>query len=166
MKKIAFALLLSVFVAAPAVAADGKRNIGISYGLDNDGVVGIQGEFDLSSSVNNAPISAQLFWKSYSQTYSRAVGTYQYSYTGFGVAALYDFGAVVKEDKKIRPYAGLGLFALNNQLSGPAAPLDVSADSGGIYVTAGVRYAATTEISADLNYNNIGGLTIGASFKF
>jgi opacity protein-like surface antigen len=167
MKKIAVVLLFSAFVAAPAVAADGNKNIGVSYGLDQDGVIGIQGEFDISSSVKNAPVSAQVFWKSYSQTYDRPpLGTYQYSYYGFGIAAIYDFGYVVKQNNKIKPYAGLGLYALNSKLSGPAAPLNVSADSGGLYAVAGVKYALTSEYSADLNYNNIGGLTIGVNLNF
>ncbi len=167
MKKIAVALLISAFIAAPAVAADGKESVGINYGLDQDGVVGIQGEFDISSSVKNAPVSVQVFWKSYSQTYNRPpVGTYQYSYYGFGVAAIYDFGSVVKQNSKIKPYAGLGLYTLNNKLSGPAAPLNVSADSGGLYAVAGVRYALAPEYSADLNYNNIGGATIGFNLNF
>ena len=167
MKKIAVALLLSAFIAAPAIAADSKNSVGINYGFDQDGVVGIQGEFDISSSVNKAPVSIQVFWKTYSQTYDRPpAGTYQYSYNGFGAAAIYDFGSVVKENNKIKPYAGLGLYTLNNTLSGPAAPLDVSADTGGLYAVAGVRYAMTTQLSADVNYNNIGGLTIGVNLNF
>ena len=167
MKKIAVALLLSAFIAAPAIAADGKNSVGINYGFDQDGVIGIQGEFDISSSVNKAPVSIQVFWKSYSQSYDRPpAGTYQYSYNGFGAAAIYDFGSVVKQNNKIKPYAGLGLYTLSNTLSGPAAPLDVSADTGGLYVVAGVRYAMTTELSADVNLNNIGGLTIGVNLNF
>jgi len=167
MKKIAAALLLSAFIAAPAIAADGKNSVGINYGFDQDGVVGIQGDFDISSSVNNAPVSIQVFWRSYSQTYDRPpAGTYQYSYNGLGVAAIYDFGSVVKQNSKIKPYAGLGLYTLTNELSGPAAPLNESADTGGLYAVAGVRYAMTTQLSADLNYNNIGGVTIGVNLHF
>ena len=69
MKRIVIAALLSVFVAAPAVAADGKNSIGVNYGLDLNGVFGIQGEFDISSMVNKAPVSLQVFWKNYSQSY-------------------------------------------------------------------------------------------------
>jgi opacity protein-like surface antigen len=168
MKKIAVALLLSAFIAAPAVAADGKKSVGINYGFDQNGAVGIQGEFDISSSVNNAPVSVQVFWKSYSQTYDRPpAGTYQYSYNGFGVAGIYDFGSVVKQNNKIKPYAGLGLYTLSNELSGPATPpLNESADTGGLYVVAGVKYAMTSDLSADLNYNNIGGVTVGVNLNF
>src|SRR5665647_358884 len=120
MKRIIIAALLSVSVAVPAVAADGKNSVGINYGLDMNGVIGIQGEFDISSSMpNKAPVAVQVFWKNYWQSYATNVGTYQYSYNGFGAAAIYDFGAVGKLDKKIRPYAGLGLITLNARLSGP-----------------------------------------------
>ena len=43
MKKIAIVALLSAFAAAPAFAADGKNSVGINYGTDLNGVVGIQG---------------------------------------------------------------------------------------------------------------------------
>jgi opacity protein-like surface antigen len=163
MNKIVVAALLSAFIAAPAFAADGKNSVGITYGLDLNGVVGVQGEFDVSSMLTNkAPVSVQVFWKNYSQSF----GGYQYSYNGFGAAAIYDFGPVIETNSKIRPYAGLGLITLNSSLSGPNASFAGSADSGGLYVTAGARYELTPQVSADLNYNNFGGLTIGAIMKF
>jgi len=167
MKKIVVVALLSVFIAAPAVAADGKNNIGVSYGLDLDGVVGIQGEFDISASMpNKAPVSLQVFWKNYSQSYPTGAGTYKWSYNGLGAAGIYDFSSMVKLDSRIKPYAGLGLIALNSSLSGPAGQPPASADSGGLYIIAGVRYAMTPTVSADVNVNNFGGLTIGANFNF
>jgi hypothetical protein len=167
MNKIVFSALLSIFIAAPAVAADGKNSIGVNYGLDQNGVFGFQGEFDISAAMpNKAPVAVQLFWKNYSQSYATGLGTYQYSYNGFGAAGIYDFSSVAKLDKRIKPYAGLGLYTLNNKLSGPAAPLNVSADSGGLYITGGVRYDFTPQVAADLNLNNIGGLTIGVNFGF
>jgi opacity protein-like surface antigen len=167
MKNIVMVVLLSALVVAPAVAADGKNSIGVNYGLDLDGVIGIQGEFDISASMpNKAPISVQVFWKNYSQSFQTNAGTYQYSYNGFGAAAIYDFGPVAGLNKKIRPYAGLGLITLNSSLSGPNAPFSTAPDSGGLYVTGGVQYAVTPAFSADLNLNNYGGLTIGANFVF
>jgi opacity protein-like surface antigen len=168
MSKIVVAVLLSALIAAPAFAADGKNSVGITYGLDLDGVVGIQGEFDISAAMpNKAPVSVQLFWKNYSQSYGvPAVGTYQYSYNALGAAAIYDFSAMAKLDKRIKPYAGLGLITLNSTLSGPNVPFARSADSGGLYVTAGARYELTPQVSADLNFNNYGGLTLGAIVKF
>jgi opacity protein-like surface antigen len=168
MKRVVMAMLLSAFVAAPAVAADGKNSVGVNYGLDLNGVFGIQGEFDISSMVNKAPVSVQVFWKNYSQSYTLCCGfgTYKYSYNGFGAAAIYDFSSVAKLDKKIKPYAGLGLYALNASLSGPGGTFTTAADTGGLYITGGVRYALTPQFAADLNYNNIGGLTIGANFSF
>lgn len=166
MKRIVIAALMSIFVVAPAVAADGNKSVGINYGLDGDGVVGLQGEFDISSMVNKAPVSAQVFWKGYSESFPTFLGTYKFSYNAFGAAAIYDFSSVTKLDKKIKPYAGLGLYTISSTLSGPTATFTTGADSGGLYVTAGVRYAASPQVSADLSYNNIGGVTIGANYNF
>src|SRR3989338_9304070 len=105
MKKIAVALMLSAFVAAPAYAVGGKNSVGVNYGLDYSGVFGIQGEFDISSSVNKAPISIQVFWKTGSQN----VWVQSYDISALGVAAIYDLSSVIKLDKKIHPYAGLGI---------------------------------------------------------
>jgi len=168
MKKIAVALLLSAFVAAPAYAADGKNSVGVNYGLDYSGVFGVQGEFDISSMTNKAPVSVQVFWKNYSRSYFvPGWGTYEWSYNGLGAAAIYDFSSVAKLDKKIKPYAGLGLIVLSSSLSGPAGGFGApGADSGGLYFTGGVRYALTPQLAADLNYNNFGGITVGANFSF
>ena len=135
MKRVVIAMLLSAFVAAPAVAADGKNSVGVNYGLDLNGVFGVQGEFDISSMVNKAPVSVQVFWKNYSQSYTLCCGfgTYKYSYNGFGAAAIYDFSSVVRLDKKIKPYAGLGLYALNASLSGPGGTFTTAADTG-VYI--------------------------------
>jgi len=167
MKRIFIAVLMSIFVAAPAAAADGSKSVGVNYGLDQSGVIGLQGEFDISSHVNKAPVSAQVFWKGYSESFNYpGFGTYKFSYNGFGAAAIYDFGSVVKQNNKIKPYAGLGLYTLSSSLSGPAGLPAVSADSGGLYVTFGARYVVSPEVSAELSYNNIGGVTIGANYHF
>ncbi len=167
MNKIVIVVLLFAFTAAPAVAAEDKNNVGVSYGLDLDGVVGIQGEFDISASMpNKAPVSIQVFWKNYSQSYPSAAGTYQWSYNGFGAAGIYDFSSMLKLDSKIKPYAGMGLIALNSSLSGPSGQPPASADTGGLYFVVGARYAMTPTFSADLNLNNYGGLTIGALLNF
>jgi hypothetical protein len=167
MKKSVIALLLSLFVAVPAVAADAQNSVGVNYGFDLNGVVGIQGELDLSAAMpNKAPVRVQLFWKNYAQRFQAAAGTFQYSYNGFGAAAIYDFGAAGKLGKRFKPYAGLGLITLNSSLSGPAGPVPRSADSGGLYLTGGFRYEMTPRVSADLNINNYGGLTVGAILAF
>jgi opacity protein-like surface antigen len=166
MKKIVIVALLSAVTVVPAFAADSKNSVGISYGTDLNGVIGIQGEFDISSMVNKAPVSLQVFLKSYSQNYTSPAGDYSWSYNGIGAAAIYDFSSMVKLDSRIKPYAGLGLIALNSSFSGASSAFATSADSGGLYVIAGVRYAMTPAVSADLNLNNFGGLTIGANFNF
>jgi hypothetical protein len=172
MKRIVIAALLSVFVAAPAFAADGKNSVGINYGTDLNGVVGIQGEFDISSMTNKQPISVQVFWKKSSQTfYGVSADT-----TALGVAGIYDFNALAKLDKKIHPYAGAGLKHVTDTVVVPGfgtpgtfgyfPSTTVKATSTDVYYTGGVRYYLTPQFDADLSYNNFGGLTIGANFSF
>jgi opacity protein-like surface antigen len=171
MKRFVIATMLSIFFAAPAVAASAdsparNNSIGVNYGFDEDGVMGIQGEFDISASMNKAPVSVQIFWKNYSHSIPSNAGTYQYNYNGFGVAAIYDFSATARLDKRFKPYAGLGLITLNSDLSGPNSQPPQSAETGGLYFALGVQYALTPTLSADLNFNNIGGLTLGANVNF
>lgn len=165
MKKIAFALLLSAFVAAPAVAADGKNSVGINYGLDLDGVFGIQGEFDISSMVNKAPVSVQVFWKSASQSVLGGTA----DTTGLGVAGIYDLSALVKLDKKIQPYAGLGFVRETAKVSTTIpffGTVSATATKTELYYTVGAKYSFTPQLSGDLNLNQFGGLTIGVDFSF
>jgi opacity protein-like surface antigen len=164
MKKIIALSVLSVVMSSAAVAAG--NNVGVNLGLDLGGVLGLQAEFDISKLANNAPLAAQVIYKNYSSpTY---FGGYKYSYTGFGAAAIYDFSSAMKlADKKIKPYAGLGLMTLSATLSGPTGNFNgTAANSGGIYFVGGARYALTPQFDADLNYNNFGGLTVGANYKF
>lgn len=173
MKKIAIAVLLSAFIAVPAVAASAApaakstASVGVNYGLDLDGVFGIQGEFDISSMTNKQPISVQVFWKKASQTfYGVSADT-----TAFGVAGIYDFNSLAKLDKKIHPYAGAGLKHVSETvvfpgIPGVSPPTTGTATSTDVYVTGGVRYYLTPQFDADLNYNNFGGVTIGANFNF
>ena len=161
MKKIAVILLLfSAFVAAPAYAVGGKNSVGVNYGLDYSGVFGIQGEFDISSSVNKAPISIQAFWKTGSQN----VWVQSYNISALGVAAIYDLSSVVKLDKKIHPYAGLGIRHVSQTVAfGGGA---ISASKSDLHITFGAQYEFNPQVSGDLNYNDFGGLTIGANFSF
>jgi opacity protein-like surface antigen len=167
MKKIVIAGLLSVFVAAPAFAADGKNSVGINYGTDLNGVFGIQGEFDISSMTNKQPVSVQVFWKKSSQTiFGVSADT-----TAIGAAGIYDFNVLAKLDKKIHPYAGAGLKHVSETVVIPGFPpfiptTTAKATSTDFYATGGVRYFFTPQFDADLSYNNFGGLTIGANFNF
>lgn len=174
MKKIVIVALLSVFVAAPAVAADGKNNVGVNYGLDLNGTLGIQGEMDISSMVKKQPVSVQVFYKRATQTFYGVSA----SIAALGVAGIYDFNELARLDKKIHPYAGAGFkhvtetvvlpgFAGFPGFPGTAIPATTaSATSTDLYFTGGVRYSLTPQFDADLNYNNFGGITIGANFKF
>lgn len=167
MKKIAAAILLSAFVAAPAIAADGKKSVGVSYGLDYNGVFGIQGEFDISSMVNKAPISVQAFWKKSSES----VYGISADVTAIGVAGIYDLSSALKLDKKIQPYAGLGLRRVTSTVVIPGMPpfiptTTASASDTELHLTLGAKYSFTPQIAADFNYNDFGGLTIGADYSF
>jgi opacity protein-like surface antigen len=161
MKRIVIATLLSVFVAAPAIAADGKNSVGVNYGTDLNGVFGIQGEFDISSMTNKQPVSVQVFWKKSSQTYYGVSA----DTTAIGAAGIYDFNALAKLDKKIHPYAGAGL---KHETDTAVVPFfgSVKTTTTDLYITGGVRYYLTPQFDADLNYNNFGGLTIGVNFDF
>lgn len=161
MKKIAVAMLLSAFVAAPAFAAGSKASVGANYSIDS--VFGIQGEMDISSMVNKAPISVQAFWKNYSQNIAPGA---TWGTTGIGVAAIYDFSSVAKLDKKVMPYAGVGLIAVSYTWKGTGAAGTYTGVGGGLYFTGGVRYALTPQVAADFNYNNFGSLTVGANISF
>jgi hypothetical protein len=161
MNKIIAISLLIFTLATPAFAAGNSGNIGLNVSFDN--AVGIQGEFNLQK-----PISLQVFLKHYSRTYyyGGPFGSYSYSYTAVGAAGIYDFSKELRiANKKIHPYAGLGLFTVSSSFNGSGAYAD-PAVLGGIYLTAGARYEITPDIDFDGNYNNFGGLTIGANLKF
>lgn len=161
MKKIVIAALLSAFIATPAVAANSAGSFGINYSVDN--VFGIEGEFDISSMTNKAPVSVQVFLKHYSYNYYPGVS---WNTTGIGVAGIYDFNSIAKLDDKIHPYAGLGLISVTHRWRGDGPEWGYYGNSGGLYVTGGVRYFLTPTVAADLNYNDFGDLTAGVNFRF
>jgi hypothetical protein len=176
MKRIAVVALLTISIATTAEAASNvktpnarnstphfENSIGINLGLDNNGVVGLQGEFDISAWLE-APVALQVIWKNYTKPYTIPAGTYKHRYLGMGLAGIYDFSSLVNLGKKIRPYAGFGLVDLIASASGPPDP--AGTDTGGLYITAGIRYALSSGLSADVSYNNLGGLTVGAILNF
>ena len=161
MNKIITAIFLTSVMATPAYAAGKTSNAGINISFDN--AVGIQGELNLQKA-----LSLQAFLKNYSRNYYNGgpSGSYNYSYTAFGVAGIYDFSKELGiANKKIHPYAGLGLFTVSSSFNGSGTYVN-STVNGGIYLTAGVRYEVSPDIELDCNYNNFGGLTIGANYKF
>jgi hypothetical protein len=161
MKKIITATLLVSTLAAPAFAAGNSGNIGVNVSLDN--AIGIQAEFNAKN-----PVSVQIFLKNYSRNYlyGGPFGSYSYRYTAIGAAGIYDFSKEFRlHNKKIHPYAGLGLYSVSASFNGTGTYVDPSVN-GGIYFTAGARYDITPDIDLDGNYNNFGGVTIGANFKF
>ncbi len=161
MKKIISVTLLGAVLASPAFAAGNSGNVGLNVSFDN--AIGIQGEFNLQK-----PVSLQVFLKQYSRTYyyGGPSNSYSYSYTAIGAAGIYDFSKELRiANKKIHPYAGLGLYTVSAAFNGSGAYVNSSV-LGGIYLTAGARYEITPDIDLDGSYNNFGGLTIGANFKF
>lgn len=161
MYKIIFASLLYAALLVPAFAAEKAGNIGVNVSLDN--AVGVHAEFNLQK-----PLSLQVFLKNYSRNYyySNNSGHYNYSYTAIGVAGLYDFSKELRfSDRKLHPYAGLGIYSVSAAFSGSGGTVS-SPVNGGLYLTFGARYEITPEIDFDGSYNNFGGLTIGANFKF
>lgn len=165
MNKIIIAALLSFFIAAPALAATTPAtpagSIGLNYSVDS--VLGIQGEFNISSMTNHAPVSVQVFWKNYTQNLAPYAS---WATTAIGVAGIYDFSALTKMDKKVHPYAGVGLMSVTYSWRGAGPSWQYNGVDGGLYVTAGVRYSLTPQMAADFNYNNFGDLTAGLNFSF
>ena len=159
MKKTVMAALLSAFVAAPSVATETKGNAGANF--STEGAFGIQGELNISSMANNAPVSVQAFWKNYSQDLGPNT---TWSTTAIGAAGIFDFGSIAKLDKKVHPYAGVGLMSVSYTWKGTGAAVRYTGIGGGLYVTAGVRYSLTPQVDADFNYNNFGDLTAGCKF--
>ena len=162
MKKIIAILSLSSVLITPALATEKTGgNVGINFSFDN--AWGIQGEFNIQK-----PVSVQLFLKNYSRTYNygNPWGSYSYSYTAFGVAGLYDFSKELKiPNKKLHPYAGLGLHTVNAAFSGAGTVMSPPVSSG-LYLTFGARYELSPEFDFDGNYNSFGGLTLGVNFKY
>jgi opacity protein-like surface antigen len=162
---IIIAALLTAFFAAPAVASlvpeGAARSAGINYAVGS--VFGIQGEVDISSLTNKAPVSAQVFCKNYSQKSDPGVS---WSTTGIGAAAIYDFDSIARLEKGIHPYAGIGLMYVSYKWRGVGpAPLYSGARSG-LYLVGGARYVLTPKVAADLNYNVLGDFTAGVNYSF
>ncbi len=165
MKKIVIAGLLYSFAAGAAYASpasgDATESVGINWGTY--GVLGIQGEFNISSMTNNAPVSLQAFLKNYIQNIGPGNS---WDTTGIGAAAIYDFNTVAKLDKKIHPYGGIGLMTVHHSWNGTGPERLYTGVAGGLYLTGGVRYDLNSKVAADLNYNVFGGLTAGIIFSF
>lgn len=155
------AALWSAIIAAPAVAAQNKANVGASLSID--GVFGIQGETDISSVMNDAPVSAQAFLKNFSQDLGPNV---TWDTTAIGVAGIYDFSAIARMDEKVHPYAGLGLMHVSHIWNGSGNAVNYTGIEEWLYLVAGMRYYLAPRLDADFNYNNFGGLTVGLNLKF
>ena len=159
MNKFALAVLLSAFISAQADAAEYKGNVGANFSTTE--VIGIQGELDMASLANRAPVSIQAFWKYQQHDQNNGWDT-----SAIGVAGIYDFSSIVKMDKKSHPYAGAGLMSVSHTWTGAGASPAYNGVGSGLYVTAGLRYFFTPQVAADINFNNFGELTAGANLSF
>ena len=159
MYKFALAVLLSTFVSAQAFAAEYKGNLGANFSTTE--AIGIQGELDMASLANRAPVSVQAFWKYQQHDKNNAWDT-----SAIGVAGIYDFSSMVKMDEKAHPYAGAGLMSVIHTWTGTGASPAYNGVGSGLYVTAGLRYFFTPQVAADINYNNFGEMTAGANLSF
>jgi opacity protein-like surface antigen len=160
MNKIVFAALMPAFIAVSAEAAGNPTQIGLNF--SSNSMLGIHGEFDVSSRANNAPVSAQVFLKNYSYNYSYVE---TWNTTGIGAAAIYDFNSKYQLDKKIHPYAGIGLMYVDHNWTGSGPEVEYNGVDSGLYVTGGVRYSLTPKVAADLSYNNFGNWTFGINLN-
>jgi hypothetical protein len=170
MKQILVSLCLLGSITDTAFAAQphslpvnsGIRTIvGFSYSLKD--AFGTQFEFDLSKLANNAPISVQFFWKIYQQRIDQYTG---WDTNGTGLAALYDLSSPSSLKKALHPYAGLGLISVAHSWAGMNSAPNYNGKGSGIYITGGVKYNLSSQISTDFSYNNFGGLKMGANFSF
>jgi len=167
MKKITIAVLLTVFAVTPAFAADqSKLSLGVGYGFDYEGVFSFHGDYDISAMANNAPVKARFGFDHYSPNYSWAGNNYSWSYNRFYGAAYYDFSRHMTLDKRIHPFAGLGLYVGSSSCAGSVCGNVSSSSNSGLYYIAGVQFDIAPKIALEANVNEIGGVSIGANFKF
>ncbi len=167
MKKYVAAVLFFAFASAPVFAAE-KNSIGVSYGLDNNGTFGIQGEFDISSKANGQPISIAVYYKTASQTIYGVTA----DASALGVTANYDLSKVLKiTNDKFRPYAGVGLERTTATAVTPAIPpfipaMSATASSMDLAYTIGVKYSVSREVDVSASLSSFDGIGFGAHYNF
>jgi hypothetical protein len=165
MKKFIAAVLF--FASVSAFAAD-KNSVGVTYGLDNNGTFGIQGEFDISSKANGQPISIAVYYKTASQTIYGVTA----DASALGVTANYDLSKVLKiTNDKFRPYAGVGLERTTATAVTPAIPpfipsMSATASSMDLAYTIGVKYSVSREVDVSASLSSFDGVGFGANYNF
>ena len=162
MYKVLAAATICAFAAVPACAAEqSDGNVGANF--SSNGTFGLQMEFNISSMVNDKPVSVQGFIKNYSW---KDAGE-SWGVTALGAAGIYDLTEKAKlKNPDIHPYAGAGLMLVGHKWNGVAGAPKYTGVNSGLYVTAGFRYDVTSGMEADFNYNNFGELTAGMYFIF
>jgi len=158
MKYFVLNFILSAFIVTSAEAAGNPTQVGLNF--SSKSVLGIQGEFDISSRFDNAPVTAQVFLKNYSHN-DTSLDTW--NSTGIGGAVIYDFNTKYQLDKKFHPYVGAGLIYVIHTWAGIGPEKKYTGAGSGLYVTGGVKYSLTPLVTTDFSLNNFGSLTFGVS---
>jgi hypothetical protein len=167
MKNISLTILIFTVLVNSALASSEKSTSSVEINYSLSDVFGTQFEFDISKAAKNRPVSMQLFWKSYAQNLGTINGiSNTWNTTAVGVAGVYNLTSIVKFDKKLHPYAGVGLMSVSHTWTSVGPTPNYSGVGGGLYVTSGVLYELAPQLDIDMNYNNFGDITVGASFSF
>ena len=169
MKKIIAAVLLSAFASASAFAAGDKNSIGVSYGLDYSGVLGIQGEFGIASKTNGQPLSVAVYYKNAAQT----IWGMSADSSALGFTVNYDLSKALKiTNDKFQPYAGVGLERVTATVVYPGnvffgfPATSASASTFELAYTVGAKYSVSREVSVSASYSRFEGIAIGAHYNF
>lgn len=161
MWKIVIAALLTVFVVPPAVAEEAQASVGANY--SSAGAYGIQGELDVSSMADNAPLWVQVFWKNLSKSESSGGS---WDVTGVGAAIIYNLSSRVGEKEIFHPYVGIALMTVSFKWKGSTPAKSYTGVDSGLYLVGGLKYFLSPQLAADLNYNVFGDLTAGINYSF
>ena len=164
MKKLPLALLLVTLNAASALAADdsSKWSAGADFGFNYSSVLSIHADYDISDQTNNEPVKVRFGYDSYSINSSG----YSWGYNVFYGGAYYDFNKQLQLDRRVHPFAGLGLGFGTASCSGNSCGGLASPNVGGVYAIAGLQYDVKPNINLEASLNGWNGLMLGANYKF
>ncbi len=169
MKKMLSAALLSTFIAAPAFAFEfdsSNLSVGGSYGLGNNGVISVRGDYDISDDTDQ-PLKIRLGYDRYTIDLGGVfVDNYSWTYNIYYAGAYYDFGEMLNLDDNIHPFIGLGLGFRSATCSGIFCSGRSNPSTSRLYYVSGIQYDVNDQISAEVSFSVWGGLSIGANYNF
>ena len=147
-----------------------KNSIGVSYGLDYNGVLGIQGEFGIASKANGQPLSVAVYYKNSSQTFFGVNA----DISALGFTVNYDLTKALKiTNDKFQPYAGVGFERVSEtvvysqaMLSSAFRPRLATASSIDLSYTVGAKYSVSREVAVSASFSSFEGIAIGAHYYF